>query len=156
MTAYERVFAAVFSPSSDVDLPTPSVTPVLGSSSFAEPFGSPPLTQTTPIIGAAEQIKWDRAWHTAKTYLSLPNDHITAIQIKEDEETLRSRWVRPFTSDVSRAITYIVSGGSFAHPFNDEARKDSLLQWYFEAVVSRHYLKYVRPGLVEVLLKYNP
>lgn len=155
MTAYERVFAAVFPPVADVDLPTPAATPVLGSSSFGEAFGSPLPQETTPVTGAAEQIKWNRAWHTATTYLTLPSDHITATHVKQDEQTLRGKWVKPFTAEISRAVTYIVSGDSYGRQLRKGAKKDNLLQWYFEAVGSRHYLEYVRPGLIKVFLEYH-
>ena len=154
MTAYERVFAAVFPPASDVDLPTPVATPVLGSGGFGESFGSPLPIETTPVIGASEQIKWDRAWHTATTYLSLPNEQITAIHVKQDEEKLRSKWVKPFTAEISRAVTYIVSDNSYGRQLRKGAKKDNLLHWFFEGVGSRHYLEYVRPGLVKVFLEY--
>lgn len=155
MTAYERVFAAVFPPVADIDLPTPAATPVLGSSSFGEAFGSPLPSETTSVIGAPEQIKWNRAWHTATTYLSLPNNHITAAHVKQDEETLRSRWVKPFTQEISRAVAYIVSDNSYGSQLRKGAKKDNLIRWYFEAVGSRHYLEYVRPGLVKVFLEYH-
>lgn len=151
MTSYERFFRAVFPPPSDVDLPTPTATPVLGSSSFGEAFGSPLLpSETAPVTGAAEQIKWDRAWHTATAYLTLPNEPITIFHVKQSEETLRGKWIKPFTADISRAVFYVVSDDSHGRQLRSRLKKDDLLQWYFHEVGVRHYLEYVMPGLIKV------
>lgn len=142
MSAYDRVFAAVFPPATELDTPTPDI----GSSSFGESFGSPFLPETVP---ATEQIRWNRAWHTATAFLLLPNVHITVEQAKEAEEILRRRWFKPFTPEVSHAVKYVVSEDSAGHLLRKQQRKDNLLQWY-EEMGTRHYLEYVRPSLLTV------
>lgn len=146
MTAlHDRIFASVFPPPSDIEAPTPAATPVLGSSTFGEPFGSPNPPQAGFESSAAEQIKWDRAWHTATTYLSLPNE---TINTQQDENVLRGKWIKPCQSQTQYALRYIVSEESQRYQLRKT--QDDLLRWYFEEVVLRHYMQYVLPGLVKV------
>ena len=151
MTALQdRIFASVFPPPSDVEIPTPTATPILGSSAFGEPFGSQHTnaSQSGTETGAAEQIKWDRAWHTATTFLSLRDE---PIDTEQDEETLKSRWIKPADPETQRALAYLLSGSSRGRQIRRESDTDDLLRWYFEEVVLEHYVKHVLPGLIQVL-----
>lgn len=145
MAVYDRIFASVFPAPSDVDVPTPANTPALGSSGFGEPFGFPDLSQPAVESGAAEQVKWDRAWHTATAFLILPNEPIPPAQ---DEKTLRGKWIKACSSQTARAIEYVVSEGSAGRQLRKD--KDDLLRWYFEEVVLGHYVEHVLPGLSKV------
>lgn len=145
MSAYDRVFAAVFPPASEFDIPTPKI----GSSSFGESFGSPFLPETTPVSAATEQIRWNRAWHTATAFLLLPNVHITVEQASQVEEVLKRTWFKPFTPEVSKALKYVVSEDSPGHHLRKQQKRDNLLRWY-EEMGTRHYLEYVRPSLLTV------
>lgn len=150
MTAlHERIFASVFPPPSEVDIPTPTATPILGSSGFGEPFGSQHTNASQPgtETGAAEQIKWDRAWHTATTFLSLRDEPIRAEQ---DEETLKGRWIKPAEPQTQKALEYLLSDNSRGRQIRRDSKTDDLLQWYFEEVVLEHYVKHVLPSLVQV------
>ena len=151
MTALQdRIFASVFPPPSEVEIPTPTATPVLGSSAFGEPFGSQHTnaSQSSTETGAAEQIKWDRAWHTATTFLSLRNE---PIYTEQDEETLKSRWIKPADPETQRALAYLLSESSRGRQIRRGSDTDNLLRWYFEEVVLEHYVKHVLPGLIQVL-----
>ena len=151
MTALQdRIFASVFPPPSEVEIPTPTATPVLGSSAFGEPFGSQHTnaSQSGTETGAAEQIKWDRAWHTATTFLSLRNE---PIYTEQDEETLKSRWIKPADPETQRALAYLLSESSRGRQIRRGSDTDDLLRWYFEEVVLEHYVKHVLPGLIQVL-----
>ena len=153
MTGYDSVFSAVFPPPSDVNVPTPSATPIFGSDGFEESFSSSIPSETATVTGAAEQIKWDRAWHTATAYLSLPNVPITAAFAScalQNEETLKGKWLKPFTTEVSRAVEYVASENSYGRRLRKQLNKDDILQWYYEEMGTKHYLEYVRPGLVKV------
>lgn len=145
MSAYDRVFAAVFPPASELDIPTPKI----GSSSFGESFGSPFLPDTAPVSAATEQIRWNRAWHTATAFLSLPNVHITVEQARQTEEVLRRTWFKPVTPEFSKAVKYVVSEDSPGYHFRKQQGKDNLLRWY-EEMGTKHYLEYVRPSLLTV------
>lgn len=152
MATDDLIFAAVFPPASDADLPTPAATPVLGSSGFGESFGdASSQSAAAPVTGAAEQIKWDRAWHTATTYLSLPDDTITVAHARQSEDTLRGKWIKTCSPDVVKAITYIVSDSSYGRQLRKNLRNQDLLIWYYKEVGTRHYLEYVMPGLLKVI-----
>ena len=151
MAIDDPIFAAVFPPASDADLPTPAATPVLGSSGFGESFGNISSPQNTaPVTGAAEQIKWDRAWHTATTYLSLPDEPITVAHARQNEDALRGKWIKTCSADIIKAITYIVSDTSYGRQLRKGVRNHDLLLWYFKEVGTRHYLAYVMPDLLKV------
>ena len=145
MTSYDSIFASVFPPPTEVDIPTPAATPILGSSSFGEPFGSPNPSQASIDSGAAEQIKWDRAWHTVTTFLALPNE---PIETSHDEKTLKGRWIKACHPQTQKALQYIVSEDSRGRLLRKD--RDDLLRWYFEEVVVGHFVEHVLTGLVEV------
>lgn len=150
MSAYDRVFSAVFPPASDIDLPTPATTPVLDSGDFGESASSF-TTETTPVTGADEQIKWDRAWHIATTYLSLPSGPITAANASQMLEASKETWLKSYTRGVSRAVEYVVSEDSYGHQLRRHLKKDDLVKWYFEEIGTRHYVECVKPSLIKVL-----
>ena len=151
MTAYDRVFAAVFPPPAAISVPTPTATPVLGSSAFGESFGS-----VTDTGGAtAQQFRWDRAWHVATLFLLLPEEPITLAVATQDEEALKAKWIKQYTPEARSAITYVVSEDSGKHqPFTQHG-KDDLIRWYKEEVIVRHYLEHVKSGLERVPLTGN-
>lgn len=151
MTAlHDRIFTSVFPPPSEVDVPTPTATPILGSSGFGEPFGSQHTNASQPgtETGAAEQIKWDRAWHTATTFLSLRDEPINAEQ---DEETLKNKWIKAVEPETPRALAYLLSESSRGRQIRRGSNTDDLLRWYFEEVVLEHYVKHVLPSLIQVI-----
>lgn len=148
MATLDKIFDSVFPPPSDVDIPTPSATPVLGSSGFGESFGSLHVSQPGSESSAAEQIKWDRAWHIATTYLTLPAEPIRADQ---DETTLKGKWIKPVSHDIRKALEYVLSEHSRGYQIRKASGKDDLLRWYFEEVVLGHYLEHALPGLVKVI-----
>ena len=142
MALREKIFASVFPAPSEVGIPTPAATPVLGSSAFGESFG--PLSSSIGT-GAAEQIKWDRAWHTATDYLTLIDEPINANQ---DERTLKAKWIKPCPPQTQAAIQYILSDDSWGRRLRKD--KDDLLRWYFEEVILGHYVEHVLPDLSKV------
>ncbi|KAL9131667.1 MAG: hypothetical protein Q9217_000478 [Psora testacea] len=153
MAVADRIFAAVFPPPSDVDIPTPAVTPLLGSSSFDDASGTlhlshQPLSETS-TGGAAEQIKWDRAWHTATTFLSLVDQPIYAA---EGEERVKRRFLRTCDTETRRALEYLLSDASKGRQLRKGHDRDNLLRWYFEVVVE-HYVKHMLPLLVGEILE---
>lgn len=151
MSAYDRVFSAVFPPARDSDLPTPALTAVRGSGGFSD--SSSFTTETTPEAEAEEQIKWDRAWHTATTYLSLPDIRITAANASLVLETSKETWLKSYTREVSKAVEYVVSEASCGHRLRRHLKKDDLINWYFEEIGTRHYVECVKPSLIKVTSK---
>lgn len=149
ITLHDRIFASVFPSPSEVDTPTPTATPILGSSGFEEAFGSQHTNASQPgtETGAAEQIKWDRAWHTATTFLSLRDE---PIHVQQDEEALKGRWIKPAEPQTLKALAYLLSDKSRGRQIRRDTETDDLLQWYYEEVVLEHYAKHVLPNLIQV------
>lgn len=155
MTAlHDRIFASVFPPPSKVDVPTPTATPILGSSGFGEPFDSQHTNASQPDTetGATELIKWDRAWHTATTFLTLRDEPILAEQ---DEDTLKRRWIKVAELGTQNALAYLLSEDSYGRQIRRESDTDDLLRWYFEEVVLEHYVKHVLPRLIQVIAELS-
>ena len=150
MSVHNRIFDAVFPPASDVDVPTPAATPVLGSSVISESFGSPQVSQTTPGSGALEQIKWDRCWHIATTFLSLADE---PIKVEQSEETLQRQWVKPYTTEVHKALEHVMPGMLGGLGLGGLPRKDDLLQWYLDEAILGHYTKHVIISSREVSIR---
>lgn len=138
-----RIFAAVFAPSTVASIPTPAATPDLGSAEFEIPGIE---------SGAPEQIQWDRAWHTATTFLSLPKEPTPTILDEEGVELLNGKWYKQCNAETIRAIRYLVARDSPGYRLRRYQKQDDLLQWYFEEVGQRHFMTYVRPTVLEVVL----
>ncbi|KAL8700922.1 MAG: hypothetical protein Q9201_005191 [Fulgogasparrea decipioides] len=146
MTAYDRVFAAVFPPPSEHSLPTPAATPQLGSAGFE---GSPEAqlaVDWSTQDSATEQVRWERAWHTATTFLSLPSEELPSSQ-----DRLPGKWWKKYTPDIENSIRYLVSPGSQGVRLRRHQKQHDLLQWYFEEVGLRHFVHHVRPLILKVL-----
>jgi len=155
LAAQKRVFASVFPISSTATtVPTPVATPVLGFVGEGQSFGGPQIQisaePTSPSDSAAEQIKWNRAWHTATTFLRLPEQQITSNQANLDESQLRGHWMKQYSADVLEAVSYLLSSTSRGYPLFTENQQDGdLVAWYTNEV-RRHFLAYVRPILIQV------
>ena len=148
MAAVDRIFASVFPPPSDIDIPTPTATPVLGSSGSGEPFGSLHPSHNSHESSAAEQIKWDRAWHIATVYLTLSPEPIEAYKTGSN---YKGRWIKPVSHEIGKALEYLLSDQSRGYQIRKASGKDDLLRWYFEEIVLAHYLQYALPSLVKVV-----
>ncbi|KAL8679931.1 MAG: hypothetical protein Q9186_003845 [Xanthomendoza sp. 1 TL-2023] len=150
MTAVDRTFAAVFPPPNEASIPTPVATPVLGSAGFE---GS---TEAQPVIDwdlkdiAAEQIQWERAWHTATAFLSLPNEQLPPINDRNDLNRLHGKWWKKCTPDIVAALRYVVSPDSQGARLRRDQKQHNLAQWYFEEAGLRHFVQYVRPQILQL------
>ncbi len=147
MSVVDRVFAAVFPPASDIDVPTPAATPVLPSSSFGEAFSSYATPQPITETSASEQIKWDRAWHTATAYLALPDE---PILVEDGEESVRRKFVKPYGRETQKAVEYVLSDNSKGRRLRKGQDSDDLLRWYYEVAVLDHYCTHMLQSVTEV------
>ena len=148
MSARKRIVAAVFPPLPDASNPTPAATPVLGSNDPAGEAWTFPI-EPEPENLATQQIRWDRAWHTATTFLSLPAEPLTAAHANLNEEALRGRWIKPYTPEISNDVRYVIAPQSRRRQLRAISPDDDLLEWYLDQV-QRHYLGFVRPGVLKV------
>ena len=130
-----RVFTGVFSVATQASVPTPSVTPLLGSAKPQESFESN-WSDVEVEDRVAEQIRWNRAWHFATTFLSLPNGNSNSLL-----------WNKPWTAEVKNAFMYLFQG-SHQHVLRSNS-KDDIIDWYISNV-TKHYNSYVIPQILQV------
>ncbi|KAL8943846.1 MAG: hypothetical protein Q9216_000839 [Gyalolechia sp. 2 TL-2023] len=157
MTAYSRVFDAVFPPPSEASQPTPKATPVLGSGGF-EGFSEAALhIDWNTQDNATEHIQWERAWHIATTFLSLPSEALPPTASDDDDDADRpdGKWRKHCTQEVKAAIKYLVSPDSQGASIRRHRQEHSLLHWYFEEAGLRHFVQYVRPQILKRVEKGN-
>ena len=144
------MFNAVFPTLTNTSILTPSVTPLLGSSEFAF---IPGFNDAEPAFdyedSAAEQIRWDRAWHTATAFLSLPNEPITTAHADQNGRALKTKWIKQFSPEVRRATLYLISEQSQGHRLRAGKIEDDLFAWYSQEV-GRHYIGWQSLQLTEV------
>ena len=151
-----QVFLSVFPAPSDIETPTPTTTPVPPSSStFEEP--RPPKSKAKKISeptsgSAAEQIKWDRAWHHATIFLSLPAE---PVQASEGEEAIKQRWCSKADTETMKALEYLLDENSKGRRMravkNPDLKGENLLRWYFESQIVGHFLGQMKPLLLNML-----
>lgn len=147
MSPQDRIFDEVFPPPSDVDAPTPTATPLLGSSAEGAPFGSPEPAQAATAVFANDQITWNHSWHVATSFLALPDK---AIDVKKHRGLLKQEWTKPCSAAVRNALQYLKPGMLGGRMQQTHLPHDDLLAWYIQSVICPHYVKHVLPDLLEV------
>ena len=144
------VFEAVFPSFTETSAPTPAATPQIGSGSFGATFGTPVQGAKGQADDAAsESIRWDRAWHTATSFLTFPRAAVTREQALQRARWDESKWTKDALPDVRDAITYLVSEESPGYRLRANRENDSLFHWYLQEV-SKHYVDYQLPRLLDV------
>lgn len=156
----KRVFDSVFQLSPLKDLPpTPVATPDLGSSAPGQSFGGhyqpTPNTEnhSLPVEAFPEQVIWDRSWHTATSFLSLPEKTLTFDRADEESELLKA-WLKSPTPDVSEALFYVGSPSSRWKTLRVGLKEHDLKEWYTNEV-RRHFLTHMRPALLNVSFNHR-
>lgn len=150
MVTRRAVFSAVFPSSTKATIPTPAATPLLGS----DPFGGASFGFSNPSLldagdRASERIRWERAWHSATSFLSLRDVAIHSVNGADDFESLQKEWIRSCSAEVSSSITYVVSEQSEGRQLRSSNREDNLIDWYTQEV-GRHYIRYQLPQVLKV------
>lgn len=149
MAAYDSIFLSVFPPSSEISVPTPTSTPLLSSGSFSDSNSrSLPQRPSKDAGGsAAEQIRWDRAWHTATSFLTIPNKPIVE---SEGEGRLDKRWFKECDTETKKAFEYVLNDDSRGRKARAGKEGEDLVRWYFEVEVLGHFMDHMLPVLTGV------
>ncbi|MCJ1430711.1 hypothetical protein MMC27_000061 [Xylographa pallens] len=152
MASRKRVYRAVFPSPSQASIPTPSSTPQLGSAAFAgSSFSLPDVNPSQDV--ATQRIRWERSWHSATAFLSLPHLPIPVSNIIQNRtSSLSGEWIKVLTPEVSLSISYLVSEQSEGQRLRKSKKEDDLLEWYAQEV-GRHYTRFQLPPLLEILGK---
>ncbi|KAK2807290.1 hypothetical protein FQN50_005444 [Emmonsiellopsis sp. PD_5] len=159
----KRVFDSIFPPAPLSNIsPTPISSPVQSFSGVGEPSGS---TQQSPHRAwdqeiVPEQVTWDRAWHTATAFLSIPNGRFRINGVNDnddarDDETLLRRWAKnPPSQAVSESLFYVGADTSPGRQLRDGLKENDLKEWYMSET-RRHFLFNFRDFLVKGLKAKN-
>ena len=140
-----RVFESIFPSVVQKSVPTPTATPLIGSGEFGQASfdSSREFSVEDP---AAESIRWERAWHNATAFLSLPNAAIDLQEASLRDDVLSKKWIKPCSKEASNSIAYIVSDWSPARRLRDGKEEYDLLRWY-RSEIERHFVDYQVPVL---------
>lgn len=158
-----RVLGSVFSPASRQNLSSPTSL-ALGITTLNHPSKSAdPLISTSRSVNrpsdATEYIDeslpdqdWDRAWHIATEFLSVPDRGFAPLAECKDtgEAEFLKGWNRygSPSKETSDALAYLVAPLGRDGLCADKGQH-SIFGWY-ESEMRRHFLKNFRDGLVKV------
>ena len=152
--AHRQIFSTVFPVPEQVSTqPTPQATPDSAFVSPGQPFGgfhdvSRPFLDDSPPDPVARQITWERAWHSATSFLRIPAT-LTPTHADSDLRGLEREWLIKHPLDSPDAVRHLLQLGfvplAAGDPFNDHM----LLAWYGNEV-RRHFLGLIVPRLRSV------
>lgn len=158
MAGRKQVFDSVFPSSKLKDLaPTPSATPVLGQNEFSQSFGGPVISSSPQLPLEApdtypEAIIWDRAWHSATSFLALPGrDFVT--QMQQEELNAFTAHYNEEPKNAIEAIRYVTSRQHAEQAGEQQTERESIVKWYTDQVRG-HFLAYAKPSLLRVSMTW--
>ncbi len=153
--AHQRVFASVFPASSLTStVPTPVATPNPSFVAPGQPFGGPlPHKDATSRNGdalnhVANQLQWDRAWHTVTSFLRLPDEMIPMALGEFDVSQLGRKWIKSLNQETSQATAFLLSERSPGYDSLLGSGEDAIIEWY-SSEIQRHYLAYIQPQVLQ-------
>ncbi|KGM92119.1 uncharacterized protein PADG_11654 [Paracoccidioides brasiliensis Pb18] len=161
---HKRVFDSVFPPAPLNNVsPTPASSPVqrftqVESFSSSQQQAKTPLRTNEPE-NVPEQVTWDRSWHTATTFLSIPNEGFMNDEYgdndESNEEELLRRWAKDRPSqEISDSLFYVWADSSPGKALREGSKDDDLGEWY-KGEMRRHFLANFRDFLVRKLRVRN-
>jgi anaphase-promoting complex subunit 2 len=149
MQSRKRIFSSVFPDAFSYTIPTPVATPVASFIAPGQSFGAQTelatSTQSPTSSFVAEHIRWNRAWHTATSFLSLPGEPITFQTLNLGPTILQATWSKQPLPDAHEAIKYLLFTSKQSSS-DDSPNGDDLVGWYINEV-RMHFLAFVRPGI---------
>ncbi|EER39261.1 anaphase-promoting complex subunit [Histoplasma capsulatum H143] len=157
----KRVFDSVFlsAPLSRIS-PTPISSPVQSLTRAGGTFSSD--RNQRELENVPEQVTWDRAWHAATTFLSIPDEGFRNNGGDDDdddgtrdEDTLLKRWAKgPPSQLVSESLFYVGADSSPGKALRQGSKEDDVKEWYLNEM-RRHFLTNFRTFLVAGLKTRN-
>jgi anaphase-promoting complex subunit 2 len=150
MAGRRRVFDSVFPSSRLKDL---APTPVLAQTGFVQSFGGPAMSPISsspnePLNAYPEQVIWDRAWHSATSFLSLPGRNLVEQRRQQDLESLAAHYNKP-SKDAAASIRYVISHQRAEGARDRQTGHENIIEWYTDHVRG-HFLAYSKPFLLRV------
>jgi anaphase-promoting complex subunit 2 len=154
MAGRKRVFDSVFPSSRLKDLaPTPAATPVLGQTELGQSFGGPAFSPISYSPSEAsdlypEQVVWDRAWHSATSFLALPQRDFVERRQQQDLDAFTTHYNKA-SKTVKGSFRYVASKLQEQRAREKKADHENILEWYTDHVRG-HFLSYSKPSLSRV------
>ncbi len=154
MAGRKRVFDSVFPSSRLKDLtPTPSATPIIGQIEFGQSFGGPVISSSPHLPTEAsdtypEQLIWDRAWHSATSFLTLPGRDFVTQRQRQDLDDFTARYNKAPKSAID-SIRYVTSKQRAEQTREPKTDRESIVEWYTDHVRG-HFRAYSKPSLLRV------
>jgi anaphase-promoting complex subunit 2 len=154
MACRKRVFDSVFPSSRLKDLaPTPAATPVLGQTEFGQSFGGPAFSPTSYSPSEAsdlypEQVIWDRAWHSATSFLALPQRDFVEGRQQQDFNAFTAHYNKA-SKNVIESFRYVASTLQERPARERKVDHENIVEWYTDHVRA-HFLSYSKPSLSRV------
>ena len=147
MSSKRAIYQAVFPAAAETSAPTPTATPLVDTGSF-DSHGNQSQDHDSEDV-AAQRIQWQRAWHAATSFLSLPRSGISLKDATQGGEAVQKYWMQPCSSAVSEAIQLLVRNAtsSIAFGFQDDSAR--LLDWYAQEVTG-HYVEFQLALIIKV------
>ena len=166
----KRVFDSVFPPAPlSANSPSPDATPNIGPSQPAgeSSGGIRPAPRQQRVDSAQssldheaipEQITWDRSWHTAIAFLTIPDKGFNLRGEDEEgynddgleDDQLLKRWARERPSTAIRdSLFYVGADASRGREKRASLKDCDLKRWYLNET-RRHFLLNFRDSLIKV------
>lgn len=158
MAGRKRVFDSVFPATRLKDLaPTPAATPILGSAEFGQTprdpaISSPPHGPLETSDAYPEQVIWDRAWHSATSFLTLPTQDFVVQRQQQDLDAFAAHYAKP-SKNVVQSIRYVTSRQMEEPARGQKSERESIVEWYSDHV-RMHFLTHSKPSLLRVSPRY--
>jgi len=145
-----RILQAVFPSASHSGTPTPQATPLLGTGSFDQALDAPSSPGGDGDT-AAENIKWERSWHAATSFLAGWLEPRAFGEVDDDPKPRLRKYTSRFSIGfvhVQQAVAYLVEENSLGRRLRQGRKEDSLMEWYSQQIC-KHYNHYQLPRLRE-------
>ncbi|KAI9882483.1 MAG: hypothetical protein M1823_005772 [Watsoniomyces obsoletus] len=153
--ARKRIFSAVFPQSIHASSqPTPEATPGTQFTAPGQAFGghddaAPGSFDVPPTDPVAQQIRWERAWHAATSFLRVPNA-LAPFPGIQDARTLEREWIEYHPLSSPEGITELLHLDITRVGQKDSLANHALVEWYMNEV-RRHFVEFGTQRLQSVL-----
>lgn len=154
MARQKSVFNSVFPSSRLRDIaPTPAATPVLDQGGFGQSFEESTVPSGPPLSpdgsdAYPEQIIWDRAWHSATSFLILPATELVTQNQAPDLAAFAAHYDEA-PRHTTESIRYLTSKKRADSARERKTERESIILWYTDHVRG-HFLAYPKPALCRV------
>ncbi|KAF7507940.1 hypothetical protein GJ744_009974 [Endocarpon pusillum] len=148
MAGRKRVFDSVFPSSCLKDLaPTPVLSQTEFDRSVVEPIFSPTLRPAPEALTTyPEHVIWDRAWHAATSFLTLPERDFVERRDRRDLDAFAAAYNK-VPRDAVESIRYVILKHQEERARGQKTEHENLVEWYTNHVRG-HFLAHSKAPLL--------